>query len=569
MMARGEAGPDRPRVRMSGWWWLIVATAARGYLVFALALAACAFIPMVTGLTGSVVMSGSMMPHIHTGDVVLSRGMRAGDAVPMGRVVTFEARPGSAVSRLVLHRVVAENKDGSLVTAGDANALPDSTPLHRSGIIGRACILIPWIGLPVLWARTGAWLPLLAWMFITALAVLVETFASISERKGKPPLPVRPAPVGAGTPRRPRHAERFARSAFRSAGHPLLLLIAVATVATIAAVAPAGQIAASFSSRTTSFGNSWTSTAAATAVRLAFQTNPSSSIAGVAFASQPRVAFQDSSGRSTTSGGSVTLALTTAKGATLSCAANPVASVAGFSAFSGCSINKPGTYTLTATSGSLIAAVSTAVVITAGAASGLQFVVTPGTTRANTTFASAPQVAVTDTSGNVVASAASITLALTNPGGVTLACGTNPMAATAGVAVFAGCRINTPGTYTLTARSSGLTTATSATITISGPALPLLACQSATWIATFSWTPTPYTPTQYTLYVDGIQVQATGADGWNSYVQLTSNNVPASLVPQGTATLEVHQLVPGGQDIIIGDGTVVLGAAGYRTYLCG
>src|ERR1019366_10564941 len=109
-----------------GWGWLVAATIARGYLVFVLAWAACAVLPMVTGLTGSVVMSGSMMPHIHVGDVVLSRDLPQNAPLPMGRVITFEAPVGSARSGLMLHRLVGGNKDGSLVTAGDANAAPDS-----------------------------------------------------------------------------------------------------------------------------------------------------------------------------------------------------------------------------------------------------------------------------------------------------------------------------------------------------------------------------------------------------------------------------------------------------------
>jgi hypothetical protein len=265
----------------------------------------------------------------------------------------------------------------------------------------------------------------------------------------------------------------------------------------------------------------------------------------------------------------VTLTLTSARGASLTCAKNPVASIAGVSTFSRCAIDKPGTYTLTASSGALIVGVSASIVVTRGAASGLQFLAVPGATRANTTFLVPPQVAIVDAGGNVVSSTATITLVLTNPSGASLTCGANPQVAVAGIATFAGCRIDVPGTYTLTARSPGLNNETSASITISGPVLPLLTCQSATWIATFSWSPTPYTPTQYTLYINGIQVQATGADGWNSYVQLTSNNVPASQFPQGTTTLEVRKVITGGHEVVIGDGTVVLGAAGYRTYTCG
>ena len=67
-----------------------------------------------------------------------------------------------------------------------------------------------------------------------------------------------------------------------------------------------------------------------------------------------------------------------------------------------------------------------------------------------------------------------VTLAIASqPGnGATLTCTTNPLAASAGVNAFAGCQIvGKAGTYTLSANSAGLTSATSASLTLSvGPA---------------------------------------------------------------------------------------------------
>ena len=53
-------------------------------------------------------------------------------------------------------------------------------------------------------------------------------------------------------------------------------------------------------------------------------------------------------------------------GATLACPTNTMTTVSGVGAFSGCSINKPGADTLTATSGSLAAAISTSFTIATG-----------------------------------------------------------------------------------------------------------------------------------------------------------------------------------------------------------
>ncbi len=107
---------------------------------------------------------------------------------------------------------------------------------------------------------------------------------------------------------------------------------------------------------------------AATAAKLAFTQQPSSSTAGVAFATQPQVTVQDQFANTvTTYTGNVTLAIgTNPGGGTLSCTTNPLAASGGVATFSGCRINNAGTgYTLTATSGSLTSATSIAFNVTA------------------------------------------------------------------------------------------------------------------------------------------------------------------------------------------------------------
>ena len=78
------------------------------------------------------------------------------------------------------------------------------------------------------------------------------------------------------------------------------------------------------------------------------------------------VTIQDAAGNTVTTGTSpVTLTLTTPDGATLTCDTNPTTAVAGIARFTGCAIDKAGTYTLTATDGKLTSATSSDVTITA------------------------------------------------------------------------------------------------------------------------------------------------------------------------------------------------------------
>ena len=86
------------------------------------------------------------------------------------------------------------------------------------------------------------------------------------------------------------------------------------------------------------------------AAKLAFTTAPSpTATSDTGWARQPVVTIQDAAGNTVTTDTSpVTLTLTTPDGATLTCATNPTTAVAGIARFTGCAIDKAGTYTLTA-----------------------------------------------------------------------------------------------------------------------------------------------------------------------------------------------------------------------------
>ncbi|POH71675.1 signal peptidase I [Arthrobacter glacialis] len=184
-MNREEPGSARrpsrwaPLFSADGWVLFLASLASRLYLGVLLCLALIAVLPALFGWHGTVVQSGSMEPHISAGDVVLAAGFDAAQKVPVGGVVEFtspaEAEP-SGVEKTRLHRIVAENPDGTFVTAGDANAEVDSTPLKREQITGQARLLVPFVGLPGLWLGLGN-LPALAWWSVlTLIAVVLAVF---------------------------------------------------------------------------------------------------------------------------------------------------------------------------------------------------------------------------------------------------------------------------------------------------------------------------------------------------------------------------------------------------------
>jgi osmotically-inducible protein OsmY len=112
-------------------------------------------------------------------------------------------------------------------------------------------------------------------------------------------------------------------------------------------------------SLTSAVSGSFTISAAA-ANKLSFNQSPGNTVADATFAPQPQVTVQDQYGNTvTTDSSSVTISVTGGAATLSGCAANPQAATSGVATFSGCTITKAGTYTLTATDGSLTSSVPT------------------------------------------------------------------------------------------------------------------------------------------------------------------------------------------------------------------
>ena len=208
------------------------------------------------------------------------------------------------------------------------------------------------------------------------------------------------------------------------------------------------------------------------AAKVAFTTQPAGATGGTAFTTQPVVTVQDASGNTVTNNTSnVVLSITGAPDAVLTCTNNTVAAAAGVANFAACNIDDAATYTLTAADTGLVSATSASLVVAVGAAAELTFIGQPVGSSAGSSFFAQPIVAVQDAGGNTLTTdAGDVTLTITGtPGGVVLTCTPNPQAAIQGVANFAGCSIDTAGTYTLTAARGGLTSGISASVTITDP----------------------------------------------------------------------------------------------------
>ncbi|HEY9563422.1 MAG TPA: signal peptidase I, partial [Nocardioides sp.] len=165
--------PDKLPV-VAAWSRVLVVLGARAYRSLLLALVVIAVAPLAVGWGAYVVKSGSMEPSIAVGDVTLARPLEAGDKVRVGRVFVFDD-PSSRTERTLVHRIVELRDDGDYTTAGDANNLTDVTPLPRGAVDSQAVLLVPWVGLPVVWMQTDQWLKLLLALLFTIAAFVVAT----------------------------------------------------------------------------------------------------------------------------------------------------------------------------------------------------------------------------------------------------------------------------------------------------------------------------------------------------------------------------------------------------------
>jgi signal peptidase len=116
-----------------------------------------ALAPTLAGLHSHVIMSGSMVPEVRPGDVIVTMSVGA-DRLHPGMVMSFTDPADPA--RNIVHRLLRRHPDGTLETRGDANAQADSTPVPVASVDGVGVLRVPFVGLPAYWARTAQYVPL-------------------------------------------------------------------------------------------------------------------------------------------------------------------------------------------------------------------------------------------------------------------------------------------------------------------------------------------------------------------------------------------------------------------------
>jgi len=218
---------------------------------------------------------------------------------------------------------------------------------------------------------------------------------------------------------------------------------------------------------------------AGVASQMAITTQPSTAAqSGVAFAQQPALQLQDASGNAVSQSGIVVTAGIATGGGTLGGTLTATTNGSGVATFTNLAISGTiGDRTLTFTSTGLTSATSGTVTISAGAASQLAITTQPSTAaQSGVAFAQQPALQLEDASGNAVSQSGTVVTAAIGTGGGLLGGTLTATTNTNGVATFTNLMITgTVGARTLSFTATGVTSATSGTVTITAGAATQLA----------------------------------------------------------------------------------------------
>ena len=125
--------------------------------IFIISILAVIVIPSLQGnLHFLTVLSGSMEPHIHVGDVVVSSETDP-KTIQTGDIITFRYDTEYDPDKCITHRVaeVIEGEYGlQFRTKGDANEENDIRPVKGSEVIGKVVLVLPYAGHLAKFARS-------------------------------------------------------------------------------------------------------------------------------------------------------------------------------------------------------------------------------------------------------------------------------------------------------------------------------------------------------------------------------------------------------------------------------
>ncbi len=127
----------RKRLSIAGNTAIAIVTAVLiGFVAYTMVCSAKGRTVSVFGRSLLKVVTGSMEPSLHTGDYIYIKKTPPGELEP-GDVITFRSEEDDARGKLVTHRIISVEPDGTFITRGDANPIPDRLPVRADQIVGK------------------------------------------------------------------------------------------------------------------------------------------------------------------------------------------------------------------------------------------------------------------------------------------------------------------------------------------------------------------------------------------------------------------------------------------------
>lgn len=149
-------------------------------LIATIAVAIYVMPPIITGSTKFlIVLSGSMSPLMHVGDLVVVTSVNPGD-INVGDVIAHTHPRVKDDNVIITHRVVEVIEEGDLSfrTKGDANEDADPYTVDASELEGKAVFLIPFLGYFFHYAR-GTKIFLLLLVMVPAMLIIIDEIRKI------------------------------------------------------------------------------------------------------------------------------------------------------------------------------------------------------------------------------------------------------------------------------------------------------------------------------------------------------------------------------------------------------
>jgi len=132
-----------------------------------------------------VVSSGSMIPVLNVGDIILVRGVDP-SSITVGTIIIFHSPDD--YSTPIVHRVIAIDHDGGALffeTKGDNNAVPDGWRVPAANLMGVYVAKLPYVGLLSLELRGPLGILLIILLVLLIVAVEYNESKTAAAKKAK------------------------------------------------------------------------------------------------------------------------------------------------------------------------------------------------------------------------------------------------------------------------------------------------------------------------------------------------------------------------------------------------